>query len=60
ISWEFKWENKDEAECYGPYSSEQMLKWQDEGYFKDGVFVRKTTVDSKEFQSSKRIDFSLY
>lgn len=28
IKWEFRWENKDDAEIHGPHTSEEMLKWQ--------------------------------
>jgi CD2 antigen cytoplasmic tail-binding protein 2 len=28
IKWEFRWENKDDAEVHGPHTSEEMLKWQ--------------------------------
>jgi CD2 antigen cytoplasmic tail-binding protein 2 len=57
--WEFKWENKDEAESYGPHSSSAMKDWVDAGYFKEGVFVRKYKQDGP-FYTSNRIDFDLY
>ena len=28
IKWQFRWENKDDAEVHGPHTSEEMLKWQ--------------------------------
>ena len=28
VKWEFKWENKADAEVHGPHTSEEMLKWQ--------------------------------
>ncbi|KAI8492547.1 CD2 antigen cytoplasmic tail-binding protein 2 [Branchiostoma belcheri] len=58
VSWEFKWENQPDAEVYGPHPSSQMLQWTEEGYFPDGVFVRKS--GQTEFYNSKRIDFELY
>lgn len=58
VSWEFKWK-ADDTDTHGPYSSEQMQKWVDEGYFKDGVMVRKTGTDS-QFYTSNRVDFDLY
>ena len=58
ISWEFRWENKDDAEIHGPHTSEEMLKWSDNGFFDKGVFVRK--IGSNEFLDGKRIDFDLY
>lgn len=59
ISWEFKWK-EDDTEIHGPFGTEQMQLWVDEGYFKDGVLVRKTNADDPKFYSSKRIDFELY
>lgn len=58
ITWEFKWKIDDTA-CQGPYTTDQMYKWSLDGYFKDGVFVKKCGTDS-QFNSSNRIDFELY
>lgn len=58
VMWEFKWKQTD-AEVHGPYSSAQMQQWVAEGYFKDGVFVKKFGEDC-QFNSSNRIDFELY
>ncbi|KAJ8347397.1 hypothetical protein SKAU_G00287980 [Synaphobranchus kaupii] len=41
VMWEYKWQNDEAAELYGPFSSQQMQDWVDEGYFKDGVYCRK-------------------
>ena len=57
--WQYKWENDDNAEVFGPFSSSQMLQWTNEGHFGDGVWVRKTN-QSGDFYNSKRIDFDLY
>ena len=27
VMWEYKWENTDEAELHGPFTSQQMLDW---------------------------------
>ena len=27
VMWEYKWENKEEAEIHGPFSSTQMAEW---------------------------------
>lgn len=32
VMWEYKWENKEEAELHGPFSSTQMLEWAESGY----------------------------
>ncbi|XP_018323750.1 CD2 antigen cytoplasmic tail-binding protein 2 homolog [Agrilus planipennis] len=56
--WEIKWKN-DEEKIDGPFSTEQMAKWSEEGHFKEGVFVRKVGDDSN-FYSSNRVDFELY
>jgi CD2 antigen cytoplasmic tail-binding protein 2 len=61
VMWEYKWENTDDAELHGPFTSSQMLEWTNENYFPDGVFVRKTsTAPDGLFYSSKRMDFELY
>jgi len=57
VMWEFKWKSED-TELHGPHPSQAMLDWQEEGYFSDGVLVRK--VGSTDFLDSKRIDFELY
>lgn len=59
IKWEFKW-NMDDANVQGPFTTDQMYKWSQDGYFKDGVFVKKCGAESQQFNSSNRIDFELY
>lgn len=58
VCWMYKWRD-DDTEVYGPYSSSQMLHWTNEGYFPDGILVRKANTEG-QFYSSKRIDFDLY
>lgn len=58
IQWQFKWK-KDDNDSHGPFSTEQMQQWVDDGYFKDGVFVKKIGTD-QQFYSSNRVDFELY
>lgn len=58
VKWVFKWTMND-TEIHGPYETDQMQKWVDDGYFKGGVFVKKHGTDS-DFHSSNRIDFDLY
>lgn len=58
VLWEFKWE-KNSEDISGPHSSEEMLKWTEDGRFKKEVWVRKCG-QSGEFYTSKRIDFDLY
>ncbi|XP_028418105.1 CD2 antigen cytoplasmic tail-binding protein 2-like [Dendronephthya gigantea] len=58
-TWVYKWENKEDAETFGPFGSSQMLDWVNQGHFGDGVWVRKSN-HSGDFHSSKRIDFELY
>lgn len=58
ICWEFKWKETD-TDIYGPYNTEQMQKWVTDGYFKDGVLVRKSGSDAP-FYTSNRVDFELY
>ncbi|KAK3083991.1 hypothetical protein FSP39_006385 [Pinctada imbricata] len=59
VMWEYKWEDKDDAEIHGPFTSSQMLQWSEEDYFPKGVYVRKTNKDA-QFYNSRRIDFELY
>ena len=58
VCWMYKW-REDDTEVYGPYSSSQMMHWTNEGYFPDGVLVRKANTEG-HFYSSRRIDFDLY
>lgn len=59
IMWEFKWK-ADDKEIHGGFSSAQMQHWVQEGYFKDGVLVRKVGQTNTQFNTSNRIDFELY
>ena len=58
-NWFYKWKNEKEAETFGPFGSSQMLEWANQGFFGDGVWVRKSD-QSGNFYNSKRIDFELY
>ncbi|XP_028841642.1 CD2 antigen cytoplasmic tail-binding protein 2 [Denticeps clupeoides] len=60
VMWEYKWENKPDSELYGPFSSNQMLDWVNEGYFSDGVYCRRIDQEGAQFYNSKRLDFDLY
>ncbi|XP_075036725.1 LOW QUALITY PROTEIN: CD2 antigen cytoplasmic tail-binding protein 2, partial [Mixophyes fleayi] len=60
VLWEYKWENKEGAELYGPFSNSQMQGWVDDGYFMDGVYCRRVNSSGGQFYSSLRIDFDLY
>ena len=31
VQWEFKWENKGDAALYGPFGTQQMSDWKEEG-----------------------------
>jgi len=57
--WEFKWENKDDAEVHGPHSTNEMQTWTNDNYFENGVWVRRVGQQG-EFYSSRRVDFELY
>lgn len=58
LMWEFKWKIEDET-IHGPFSTQQMIKWVRDNYFKDGVMVRKYG-EQTNFYTSNRIDFELY
>lgn len=59
--WEYK-VTLDDEKIHGPFTSEQMQKFVDDGKFKEPVFVRKIEEGSNEkpFYTSARIDFELY
>ncbi|KAH7731548.1 Lin1-like protein [Aphelenchoides avenae] len=58
VMWHYRLENKDEAEVKGPFTSQQMMKFVEDGPLKDGGFVKRVGTDS--FYDVKRIDFDLY
>lgn len=60
VRWEFKWEDKNDAAIHGPFSNDQMIKWNSDGYFEKGVYVRQSGKQDSRFYTSKRIDFELY
>ncbi|KAM3598985.1 uncharacterized protein V6R79_025193 [Siganus canaliculatus] len=60
VLWEYKWENEEGSEIYGPFTSQQMQDWVDEGYFSSGVYCRRKDQDGAQFYNSKRLDFELY
>lgn len=58
LQWEYKLKPED-TQLHGPFSTEQMQKWVDEGFFKETVQVRKVG-SGTQFFSSNRVDFELY
>ncbi|RHZ71237.1 hypothetical protein Glove_261g80 [Diversispora epigaea] len=59
IQWEYKWTDDsggDVNEIYGPFSGDDMKAWKDQGYFVNGVMVRKVG-SGNEFVSVTEIDF---
>uniref|UniRef100_A0A4W6CIG9 CD2 antigen cytoplasmic tail-binding protein 2 n=1 Tax=Lates calcarifer TaxID=8187 RepID=A0A4W6CIG9_LATCA len=60
VMWEYKWDNEDNSEIYGPFTSQQMQDWVDEGYFSSGVYCRRVDQEGSQFYNSKRLDFDLY
>ncbi|XP_072298834.1 CD2 antigen cytoplasmic tail-binding protein 2 isoform X1 [Eucyclogobius newberryi] len=60
VMWEYRWENKDGSEIYGPFSSRQMQDWVDDEYFSTGVYCRRIDQEGSQFYNSKRLDFDLY
>lgn len=39
VMWEYKWDNTDEAEIHGPFTSVQMSEWVDNGYAIESPFL---------------------
>ncbi|XP_050711359.1 CD2 antigen cytoplasmic tail-binding protein 2-like isoform X2 [Eriocheir sinensis] len=60
VSWEIRWEDKEDAEVHGPFPNEKMLQWQDSGYFDKVAYVRRMSDKAGTWYSTKRIDFELY
>lgn len=60
VTWEYKWENTDNAEIFGPFTSEQMMAWSEQEYFGSGVYCRRVGQPLSSFYSSRRVDFDLY
>ena len=60
VKWLFKYQNNDQSEVHGPFDSEAMNGWAENGYFKKAVYVKKAHAEDNIFYSSDRIDFSLY
>eukprot|EP00160_Parvularia_atlantis_P013880 Unigene313_Nuclearia_a/m.1051 Unigene313_Nuclearia_a/g.1051 ORF Unigene313_Nuclearia_a/g.1051 Unigene313_Nuclearia_a/m.1051 type:complete len:377 (+) Unigene313_Nuclearia_a:47-1177(+) len=66
VQWQYKWQP--DGEVFGPFSSEQMHAWTEQGLFGEGgVLVRKLAAGGAadaagagDFYSSRRVDFSLY
>ena len=38
--WQFKW-SQDSSEIHGPYNSQEIMDWADEGYFEEGLWISK-------------------
>ncbi|XP_076803036.1 CD2 antigen cytoplasmic tail-binding protein 2 homolog [Clavelina lepadiformis] len=59
VKWEYKW-NDEASKVFGPFTSEQMAEWKEQGYFKDGVKVRRKDREDAPFYNASRIDFDLF
>ncbi|XP_053688005.1 CD2 antigen cytoplasmic tail-binding protein 2 homolog [Sabethes cyaneus] len=59
LMWEYKEQQNAEA-IIGPFTTEQMRQFAEEGKFSSGAFVRKVSSDDSRFYSAARIDFDLY
>nr|CAB3229101.1 CD2 antigen cytoplasmic tail-binding protein 2 [Phallusia mammillata] len=59
VKWEYKWK-ADADETFGPFTSQQMAEWKEEGFFNKEVKVRKVAEGDVPFYDAKRIDFDLY
>ncbi|XP_058834644.1 CD2 antigen cytoplasmic tail-binding protein 2 homolog isoform X2 [Topomyia yanbarensis] len=57
--WEYK-EQQNADKIHGPFTTEQMQRYAEEGRFRDGAFVRKVDAEDSRFYSAARIDFELY
>lgn len=59
VQWFYKEKDDEKNELKGPFPSSQMLKWQEEGKFGDGVYCRRENQEGSLY-NSRRIDFDLY
>jgi len=59
VSWTYRLEEGGDGEEFGPFTSTQMMKMQEEGKFGSGVFCRKVGSTGSCYNSN-RIDFELY
>ncbi|CAG8591296.1 1226_t:CDS:1, partial [Ambispora leptoticha] len=56
--WEYKWiDNGEPADIYGPFSGLDMKAWNEQGYFLQGILVRRAG-STDEFISNINVDFS--
>ncbi|XP_055531672.1 CD2 antigen cytoplasmic tail-binding protein 2 homolog isoform X2 [Wyeomyia smithii] len=59
LMWEYK-EQQNADKIKGPFTTEQMRQYSEEGKFNNGAFVRKVGSEDSRFYSAARIDFELY
>jgi hypothetical protein len=55
VMWEYK--QSEEGELYGPYATEQMAAWYDDGFFRGESLAFVWRVGETEFVRSDTIDF---
>ncbi|VDN03166.1 unnamed protein product [Thelazia callipaeda] len=58
VMWEYKLSDDQNAEIFGPVSSKEMIKLQNEGKFDNGGWARKK--DTQAFYTLARLDFEIY
>ncbi|KAF9361064.1 hypothetical protein BGX26_006152 [Mortierella sp. AD094] len=59
ISWEYKWANPSEGqsaeEVFGPFSGPEMKSWNEQGFFSQGILVRR--VGDSTFEPASSVTF---
>ncbi|CAH8570721.1 unnamed protein product [Schistosoma haematobium] len=62
VMWHLKRSNKPNTEIEGPYTSEQLKVWLQDGTFNDddNILIRESTKSDGQFYNITRIDFDLY
>ena len=61
-AWEYKFDS-DDKKIYGPFTTDAMLGWTDQGYFDESpVLIRQCSDDASEddFIPIAEVDFSLF
>ncbi|MCJ1353832.1 MAG: hypothetical protein MMC33_003819 [Icmadophila ericetorum] len=56
--WDYRWSDaRDGGEAHGPYGGDMMVRWNDAGYFGEGVEFRRTGNGHEGGEWSRSVDF---
>ncbi|VDP80376.1 unnamed protein product [Echinostoma caproni] len=62
VMWHLKRSESSATDCEGPYTTEQLKQWMDQGKFREAkcILVRQVDKPDGQFYNINRIDFDLY